>query len=172
MKKVGVPVTPLMSAESTSSSIRAALRVVAEVVVEALEVEPELLRVRPQVEGLEVVLVFEQQVVHLPERALGGGGLRCLGGELGVRVDVGERKVPPDVSDVGEVRQQLAHDRLRLAAVGALEVAVLDQRHRGRDRTADVIAVGIDRDGEVDERLRAADQGPDARPAAAASRWP
>ena len=72
--------------------------------------------------------MVEQQVVHLPERALRGGRLGGLGGELGVRVDVGERQVAPDVADVAEVGEQLADDRLGPAAVGALEVAVLDER--------------------------------------------
>ena len=78
----------------------------------------------------QLVLVGEQQVVHLPERALGGRGLRRLGGELRVGVHVGQRQVPPHVAEVG-VGQQFAHDRLGLAAVGALEVAVLDDRDRG-----------------------------------------
>ena len=33
----------------------------------------------------------EEDVVHLPELALGGGGLGCLGGELRGGVDVVER---------------------------------------------------------------------------------
>ena len=70
--------------------------------------------------------MVEQQVVHLPERALLGGRLGRLGGELRVRVDVVQRQVPPDVADVAEVGEQLAHDRLGPAAVRALEVAVLD----------------------------------------------
>ena len=64
--------------------------------------------------------------MHLPERALVGGRLGRPGGELRVRVDVVQRQVPPDVADVAEVAQQLAHDRLGLPAVGTLEVAVLD----------------------------------------------
>ena len=141
-----MPVTPLRSAESTSSSIRAACACVAQVVAEALEVEAELLGVAAQVAGSQLVLVVEQQVVHLPERALGGRRLGGLGGELGVRVDVGERQVAPDVADVAEVGEQLADDRLGPAAVGALEVAVLDHASpaprpgrgggRARDRPA------------------------------------
>ena len=69
----------------------------------------------------------------------------------------------PDVADVAEVGEQLADDRLGPAAVGALEVAVLDQRDRRLGRAADVVALGVDRHGEVDQRLRAAEQGPDPR---------
>ena len=90
--------------------------------------------------------MVEQQVVHLPERSLVGGGFGRLGGELGTRMDVVERQMPPHVADVAEVAQQLADDRLGLAAVRALEVAVLDDRDRRFVGTADVVALGIDVD--------------------------
>ena len=115
------------------------------VAAEPFDVEAELLGVADQSVRTKRVLVPEQQVVHLPERALIGRRLGGLGGELGVRVDVVERQVPPDVSDIAEVGQQLPDDRLRLPAVGALEVAVLDDRHRRVDRPADVVALRIDR---------------------------
>jgi len=41
--------------------------------------------------------------VHAPELALRGGRLRRFGSELGVRMDVIEREVPPDVTDVAGV---------------------------------------------------------------------
>ena len=89
MKNVGVPVTPLRSAPSTSSAIAGAAGVLAQVVGEALDVEPELLGVAARGRGLQRVLVVEEQVVHRPERVLGGGGLGGLGRELGVGVHVG-----------------------------------------------------------------------------------
>ena len=93
--------------------------------MEALDVEAELSGVPEQVGEAEVVLAGEQQVVHLPEDALGRGGLGSLGGQLGLRVDVGQRKVPPDVADVG-VGEERTHDGLRLTAVRTLEVPELD----------------------------------------------
>jgi hypothetical protein len=75
--------------------------------------------------------MVEQEVVHLPERALLGRRLGRLRRLLRVRVDVVERQVPPDIGDVAEVAQQLAHDGLRLAAIRTLEVAVLDDGDRG-----------------------------------------
>ena len=48
--------------------------------------------------------------------------------------------MPPDVADVAEVAQQLADDRLGPAAVRALEVAVLDQRHRRVRGSTDMVA--------------------------------
>ena len=49
--------------------------------------------------------------------------------------------------------QQLAQHRLRLAAVRTLEVAVLEHGHGRVDRPADVVALGIDRLGEVDDQV-------------------
>ena len=37
---------------------------------------------------LECVLVVQQQIVHIPERVLFGGGLGCLGSELGLEMDI------------------------------------------------------------------------------------
>ena len=95
----------------------------------------------------------EQQVVHLPEGALRGGRLRGLGGELRARVDVdsGRCRHTYRMFAVGE---QLPHDRLGLAAVGALEVAELDHRDRGGGGAADVVAGGVDLGDEVLDQRR------------------
>ena len=132
----------------------------AQVVAEALDVEAELAR-RSATRSArrELVLVGEQQVVHLPERALRAGGLGGLGGELGVRVHVVERQVAQDVAQVvARVDEQLADDLLGLAAVRALEVAVLDERDRRVGGAADVVALGVDRLGEVEDVLGGADE--------------
>ena len=135
MKKVGVPETPLRSALSTSSATRRVVACPRSVVLEPLDVEAQLLGVADEVARLEGVLVCEQEVVHLPEGALVVCGLGRLGGELRIRMDVGERQVPPDVADVGgEAAQQLADDRLGHPAVGTLEIAVLDDGHRAHRR--------------------------------------
>ena len=126
----------------------------AELFGEAVDVEPELAGVARSGREAQGVLVGEQEIVHLPERALRGRRLGRLGGELGMRVNVGERKVAPDVAEVAEVREQLADDRLGLPAERALEVAVLDERDRGVLGAADVVALGVDGNGEVDDRLR------------------
>ena len=174
MKKVGVPETPLRSAQSTSSATRAGAGVLAQVVREPLDVEAELARrSATRSRGRERVLVVEQQVVHLPERSLLGGRLGRLGRELRARVDVGQRQVAPDVADVAEVGEQLADDRLGPAAVRALEVAVLDDASPARPRArACGRARGRPSTYEVDDRLapcRAA-RGCAAAAAAAPSR--
>ncbi len=78
--------------------------------------------------------------MHLPERALRRRRLGGLGGELRLRVYVGQRQVPPHVADVG-VLEQVAHDGLGPPAVGALEVTELDHRDRRVDRPAQVVAL-------------------------------
>src|SRR5215475_5164018 len=74
--------------------------VLAQVGGEPVGVEAERVRVPDQVPGVQGVLVVQQQVVHLPERALPGGCLGGLGRELSVRVHVGQRQVPPHVPDL------------------------------------------------------------------------
>ncbi len=109
--------------------------------------------------------MIEQQVVQFPERILVGGRFRRFGGELRVRVHVVQRQVAPDVTDVGEVAEQLAHDRLGLPAVRALEVAVLDHRHRRVARPAPVVAVRIDVGVEVGQLVGGPEQRADAEAA-------
>ena len=136
MKNVGVPETPLRSAESTSSATRAASLVRAQVVREALDVEAELVARTDQVGRRSASWCAKQQVVHLPERALRrppprpprrraarAGARRSAAG--GARRSARRRG-----------RRAARARRLGLAAVRALEVAVLDERDRrvGRAR--------------------------------------
>ena len=121
---------------------------------------PSSLGVADEIVGAQTILVVEQQVVHLPEGSLLGGGLGCFRGHLGARVNVAQRQVPPDVADVTEVAEELADDRFRLTAVGTLEVAVLDKRDGRLERPAKMVPFRIDLVVEVDERLRACRAGP------------
>ena len=84
MKNVGVPETPLRSALSTSSATRAAPACSRRSSVNRSTSSPSSLGVADQVVRTQRVLVVEQEVVHLPEGALVGGGLGGLRGELGV----------------------------------------------------------------------------------------
>ncbi len=154
MKNDGVPETPLASALATSSLTRAAWVRRRSSSVSRSPSRSELPRVAAQAAGRQLALVGEQDVVHLPERPLRAGGLGGLGGELGPGMHVAERQVAEDVAQiVAPLRQQLADRGLGAPAVGALEVPVLDQRHRCVGRAADVIARGIDVLGEVDQLL-------------------
>ena len=97
----------------------------------------------------------EQPVVHVPELALRGRGLGRLGGHLRVRVHVGQRQVAEDVAQLVRRGARAARRSIgaACAAVRALEVAVLEQRDRRVGVAADVVALGIDVLGEVDDRL-------------------
>ena len=102
--------------------------------------------------------------MHLPELALCGCGLSGLGRELGMRMHVGERQMPPDVPQVTVACEELADHRLGLAAVRALEVAVLDERDRRLGRAAHVVQLGIDRHSQINDRLGAAEQRTEPQP--------
>ena len=107
-----------------------------------------------KIAGREFVLVVEQSVVHLPKSALCAGRLCCLGRQLGAGVHVVQRQVPPDVAQVVPERdQQLAYDNFGLAAVGALVIAVLHERHGRVFAASDVIARGVDVVGQIRDVL-------------------
>ena len=158
MKNVGVPETPLASALATSSRDARGVLVSAHLAPEALDVEPELARDAVDVTAARARPGGPRNASYISQKcSLRGGRLDRLGGELRAAVDVVQRQVAPDVANVvvggGE---QLADDRLGLAAVRALEVAVLDERDRRVFGAADVVALGVDVLGEVDEVLRGA----------------
>jgi hypothetical protein len=103
--------------------------------------------------------------MHLPELALHPGRLSRLSSQLCLRVDVGERQVPEHEAELTVLADQLPHDGLGLTAEGALEVPVLNQGDEGvLVRAADVIAVRVDRDDEVGNRLLPPVQQQDAPP--------
>ena len=95
--------------------------------------------------------------MHLPEGALRSGRFGGFGSEPRLRMYVGQREMP-DVSQVADLSEKLADGRLGLPAVGALEVAVLDQRHGCVGRSADVVSLRVDRLDEVDDDARRAEQ--------------
>ena len=169
-----MPETPLRSALSTSRATRAGVDVAAQVVGGSGRCRGRAARrARRDRVGCSASWWSSSSVVHLPEGALLGRRLGGLGRQLRVRVHVGERQVAPHVAQVvAEVGEQLADDRLGLAAVGALEVAVLDQRDRGVRRAADVVAGRGRPARQVDQRLGRADQlrGRGARRAASIAR--
>src|SRR5262249_17788978 len=62
---------------------------VAQLVVEALQVQLERLGVAAQILLLEMELMLEQHVVHLPELVLSAGGFRGFCGYQCVRMNLG-----------------------------------------------------------------------------------
>src|SRR6185312_5713956 len=77
-----------------------------QVVLEAVRVQAQLLGVAKQIVAAQRVLVHQHQVVHSPEGPLCGGSLGGLGSQLCVGVDVGKRKMAPDVAHVAGAGEQ------------------------------------------------------------------
>src|SRR5262245_35768527 len=103
--------------------------VIVELRGEPRHVEAEPHRVALEMLELQVRLVLEQQVVHLPELALLTGTFGRLGRELRVRVHLLEREVAEcEAHAVLEAPEQQPYRRRGLLAVRAFEIAVLDDR--------------------------------------------
>jgi hypothetical protein len=120
-----------------------------ELSVEAFDVEPDRLRVAAELGIAQLVLMREEAIVHLPEPSLRAGGLGGLRRGGGTGMQIRHRKVPEhEPEPVAEALEQVQHHGIGLAAVRALEVAVLDQRHGGVGRAAHVISRDIDGRGE------------------------
>jgi hypothetical protein len=80
---------------------------------------------------VEVGLVIEQQLVHLPELSLSPGTFRGFGGLACVRMDFFEGVMSKGEAHVTrEAIEQDLHSRRSLLAVWTLEIAVLDDDDR------------------------------------------
>ena len=78
--------------------------------------------------------------MKLPEQPRLGSGLDSERCGVCARVDVDEREVPEDKTDVVTAVEQLPENRLDSGALGALEIRVLDKGHRCVGATAYVVA--------------------------------
>ena len=115
-----------------------------EVGLEGLHVQADGLGVLDELVLLQLALVLEELVVHLPELALLAGGQGGLAGQGGVLVE-GQGVVLEDDADLVAVGvHDLLHGRVDPGAEGTLEVAELDDGHGGRRRAALRVA-GADR---------------------------
>ena len=104
--------------------------------LELAHVEAELPRVLLEVGALDVLLVGEQLVVHLPELALRLGRQRGLGGQRRVGVER-QRVVAEEEPDLVRVLLlDLVHRRNHAAAERTLEVGERDDVDLGRGRSA------------------------------------
>ena len=145
MNRVGVPTTwPEARPPLTSRWIRPSTAALP-VSVEGRDIQPELGGVPTQVAVVECFLAVEQQLVHVPEPALPGGGLGRSGGGEGVRVDAGQRKMAEREPHVPADLLFDSLDRVEgLPRVRALVIAVLED-HTAGGRTADVIDLLVQR---------------------------
>ena len=66
--------------------------------------------------------------------------------------------MPPHIPHIAEVGEQRADGRLRLAAVRTFEISILNDSHRRLPWAAQVVAIGIDRHGEVGDDLGGAEE--------------
>jgi hypothetical protein len=97
------------------------------------------------VQGLEVVLAREQQVVHGPEAPFLRGGLGSHRGPFGQRMERGHGEVAVHEAQLGT--QGVSHasqDRVRFATMRALEIPVLDQGDPGAG-SAQAVVLSADR---------------------------
>src|SRR3954469_7539069 len=108
-------------------------RLAAAILLEALEVDPERLAMRPQMRVLEASLVGVERVRQLPEAALSSGRLRRVGERDRARVLRLQREVAERDAD-GRVPQALVGERALRAGVVAVE-----QDDRRAVRAADVV---------------------------------
>jgi hypothetical protein len=114
------------------------------VAVEPCDVESKVGGIPPQVVG-ECLLVAEEQLVHVPEPVLEGGGLGRSGRGQGVRVDPGQREMPEgEPHTVAQFCLDALDSPKRLPRVRALVIAVLDNQPT-RSWAADAIHRLVDR---------------------------
>ena len=94
----------------------------------ARHVEPDLFRITVQLLWLQMLLVCEQQLVHLPELALTPRAFRGLGCKQRVGMNVYKRKVAVrEPHTLFESLEQQLYGRSGLLAVRTLEVPVLHE---------------------------------------------
>src|ERR1043166_56089 len=118
------------------------INMILHLVVVAFEIEFQLGSVLAKTMSLQMQLVLEQKIVHLPEFILGARGFRRLGRKLGMMVHLALRKMPEGKAHAAA--KMFEHDLDRGISLGAgrtLEVSVLDHRHLGWTSTYDVIAL-------------------------------
>src|ERR1041385_3632715 len=119
-----------------------------EVVPESVELDARAAGPGLEIAAGEAVLVLEDQIVHFPEPALRARRLGGFGRELRVWMQVLEREIPePDADQVTRLLLELLEDRVGRSAKGTFEVPILDEGHRGRGRTAEMVVL-VDRRGE------------------------
>ena len=148
--------------EETRRSVHAAVASALHVLANALQVdvivhfsgiarsvEAQAIRVVLQVLELEMTLVLEQQVVHLPELTLPGGGFGRFRRRKRVRVNFLEREVTEHEAHLAcEALEEQLDGWRGLLAVRALEVTVFDDRERRVRRTEEMVD-GADGNREV-----------------------
>src|SRR6266487_580496 len=91
---------------------------------------------------VERLLMLKEVIMHLPELLLDGGSFRGLRGMLGMRVALGQGKVPKDKAQpIPQTSLDLLDDGISLPTVGTLIITVFHHGHRGSFWSPPVIAL-------------------------------
>ena len=107
---------------------------------EPLSIETKVARMPDEIVVLELVLILEKEVVHVPEPTLGTGDLRGQSRTFRERVNVILGKVAEDETDlVGDLFEELTDRVIRPTAVHAFELSILNERYRSVHVPADVV---------------------------------
>ena len=146
MKNVGVPLTLLRMPLLKSSSTRPRNARLFMSSTPALGVGDDALRITHERLAFEVLLVFEQRIVHLPKLPLGSSGFSGLGRAFGERVCFAQRKISEHEAEMrAKSSLNRLHDRIRLPTIRALVVAVFDERDASAGVALNVITITDDR---------------------------
>src|SRR6266568_4111788 len=81
---------------------------------------------------VERLLMLKEGIMHLPELPLGGSSFCGLRSMLGMRVALGQGKVPEDKAQpIAQLSLDLLDDGIGLSTIGALIITIFHQGHRG-----------------------------------------
>src|SRR5216684_3223642 len=81
---------------------------------------------------VERPLMLKEGVMHLPELPLNGGSFRGFRGMLGMRMALGQGKVPKNKAQpIPQTSLNLFDDGIGLPTIGTLIITVFHQCHRG-----------------------------------------
>ena len=100
-------------------------------------------RVRAVRRNAQTTLVFKEGIVHVPKQSRCAGDLGALGGDLGVRVYLGQREMTENKPHASTKRQlDLIDDGMCRRAMWAFIVAVFNKRDWCVRGSADMIILG------------------------------
>jgi len=110
---------------------------------EAIDLEPQLQGQVGEIDVFEILLMFEERFVHVPESPLFARRLGRHRRDTGAGMHRAPGKVPEDkLQPIAETRPQLFDDRLRVEAIGAFVIPIFDERDRRIRRAERVIGLG------------------------------
>ena len=111
-------------------------------------------RVPGQILVFESILIFEQEVIHLPKTSLRAGCFGSFSRLFSVRMHRSQGKISKCKTQiVSQIPLNRLDDRISLPARGTFVIAIFKECHQGIDKPLDVVAVTewdvefVERDG-------------------------